>query len=41
MQPADSTACQEWKEWRGELEADMYAEWEGYLPGIADAASKM
>jgi len=31
----------EWKEWRGELEADMYAEWEGYLPGIADAASKM
>jgi hypothetical protein len=30
-----------WREWRSELEADFYAEWAGYLPAIADAASKM
>jgi hypothetical protein len=31
----------EWREWRRSLEADMYVEWEGYLPAIANAASRM
>ncbi|KAL3781325.1 hypothetical protein ACHAW5_007179 [Stephanodiscus triporus] len=31
----------EWREWRRSMEADMYAEWEVYLPAIADAASRI
>jgi hypothetical protein len=31
----------EWREWPKSMEADMYVELEGYLPAIADAASRM
>jgi hypothetical protein len=31
----------EWRVWRDALEEDMYKDWEGYLPSIANVASKM
>lgn len=30
-----------WKEWRSGLDREMYVEWKGYLPAIAETAAKM
>jgi len=32
---------EEWREWRGALEDDMYKQWEGYLPTIAECCKQI
>jgi cytochrome P450 len=32
---------EEWKEWRGALEDDMYKSWEGYIPTIANVCRQI
>lgn len=36
-----SSRGEDWKEWRGSLEDDMYKQWEGYMPTIADVCRQI